>query len=146
MEISKETKVTRVLDAIAAGTSDQNGTVIDMQNFDSVAFIVMFGAIVAGAVTSIKAQQGTQVGGGDMADLLGTAITVADSDDTSMAILEIKRPRERYVRVVVDRGTQNATIDGAIAIQSGPRVKPTTHDATTVLGSELHASPAEGTA
>lgn len=146
MNLLKCGKLTRVMNAVAAGTSDQNSSVIDMQNFDSVTFIAAFGTITAGAVTSIKVQQGADSGLSDAADLEGTAISVADDDDNQIVAVEVVRPRERYVRLVIDRGTQNAVIDGVIAIQTGPRVLPVTHDATTVVGSETHNSPAEGTA
>jgi hypothetical protein len=61
-------------------------------------------------------------------------------------MLEVNQPRERYVRVVVDRGTQNAVVDFGLALQSKPDTAPVTHDATTVVGSEFHQAPAEGTA
>ena len=146
LNLGTQSKMTRVFDAIAAGTSDQNSSIIDMQAFESVTFIVGFGAIVAAAVTSIKVQQGAASNMSDAADLLGTSITVADDDDTSIAIVEVVKPRERYLRVVVDRGTQNATIDFGLAIQTDPKTEPTVHDAATVIGSETHLSPAEGTA
>ena len=146
MNLSKNTKLTRVSNAVAAGTTDINGSVIDMQNWEGVMFIVLFGAITAGAVTSIKAQQGTQSDLSDAADLEGTSVSVADDDDNKAFYLDIYRPGERYVRPVVDRGTQNAVVDGIVAIQYGPRKGPSTHDSTTVGGGELHVSPAEGTA
>lgn len=139
-------KVTRVMNAIAAGTTDQESSVIDMQGFDGVMFIAAFGAITTNAVTSVKAQQGTDATVTDAADLLGTGITVADDDDNQVVVLDIYRPRERYVRCVIDRGTQNAVIDGIVAIQYNGRRQPTTHDATTVVAAESHNSPAEGTA
>lgn len=139
-------KVTRVSNAVAAGTTDINSSEVDMQNFEGVKFYVLFGAITAGAVTSIKAQQDTVTGMAGAADLEGTALTVADDDDNQIAILDVYRPRERFVRCVVDRGTQNAVVDGIIAVQYGPRVMPATNDATTVVGLETHMSPAEGTA
>jgi hypothetical protein len=55
LNMSKETKLTRLLNAVAAGQTDQNGSIIDMQGFESVLFVVAFGTITAGAVTSIKA-------------------------------------------------------------------------------------------
>lgn len=144
--LQKEVKVTRVMNAVAAGTSDQNSSVIDMQGWDGVTFIAAFGAITSGAVTSVKVQQGTDGTVTDAADLEGTAVTVADDDDNQVAIVEVYRPRERYVRLVVDRGTQNAVIDGVIAIQYNGRKQPSTHDSTTVISAESHNSPAEGTA
>lgn len=146
MNLTKNVKVTRVMDAVAAGTTDQNSSEVDMKGFEGVMFIAAFGAIDATAVTSVKAQQGAVTGMGDAADLAGTSISVADDDDNKVVVLDIYRPQERFVRCVIDRGTANAVIDGVIAIQYGPREKPTTHDATTVVGTEVHASPAEGTA
>ena len=128
----------------AAGTTDINGTVLDMSGFDEVAMKVTFGAIVAAAVTSIKAQQGKQSDGSDMADLAGTAITVADTDDDKIKVIRLIRPQERFVRVVVDRGTQNATVASAEYIQLGARKQPAADDAN--VASETHHSPAEGTA
>ena len=143
MNISRGVKFTRVLDAVAAGTSDQNSSSVDMKSYDAVTFCVGFGAITASAVTSIKLQ-----GSGDdssFSDLAGTAITVADSDDDKIVLAEINQPQQRYVRCVVDRGTQNAVIDFAVALQSKANKAPVTQS-STVLGSEFHQAPAAGTA
>lgn len=146
MNLAKNVKVTRVMNAQSAGTTDVNGSVVDMEGFEGVCFLVFFGTIDANAVTSIKAQQGAESDLSDAADLEGTKVSVADDDDNKVAILDIYKPQERYVRVVVDRGTANAVIDGAVAIQYGARELPTTHDSSTVLDCEVHASPDEGTA
>lgn len=145
MNLSKRGKVTRVLNATAAGTTNVNGTTIDMKGFEAVTFVVSFGAIVAGAVTGVKVQQGNQSDMSDASDLAGTAVSVADTDDDKCVVVEINQPLERYVRLVVTRSTQNATIDAGIAIQTRGIVEPVTHD-TTVASSEFHHAPAEGTA
>jgi hypothetical protein len=146
MNLSSNTKITRVLKAVSAGTSDQNGSVIDMRDYEGVMFLVAFGALTATQVTKLKAQGGDLADGTDMADLEGSATTaLADADGNKLLGLDIYRPRSRYVRVVVDRGTANAVIDGAIAIQYGPQIAPPSHD-TTVKAVEVHLSPAEGTA
>ena len=146
MNISKGAKLTRVINATAAGTSAVNGSVIDMKGYDSVTFVVGFGAITSGAVTSIKAQQGAASDLGDAADLAGTSITVADDDDDQAVMLEINQPRERYVRVVVSRATQSSEVDFGLALQSKANTEPVTHDTTTVVGAEFHQAPAEGAA
>lgn len=148
MNLSKMTKITRHNNAVAAGTTDITpSSGIDMQNFEGCLFIVPFGPITAGAATSIKVQQSSDDGSSDTyADLAGTSVTVEDDDDNQVFWVDVYRPRERYLKLIVDRGTQNAVVDGIIAIQYGPKNLPTTHDATTVGGGELHASPAEGTA
>ena len=72
MNLIKNVKVTRALASVAAGTSDKNSSIIDMQNYEGVIFIAAFGAITSGAVTSIKAQQGAASNMSDTADLAGT--------------------------------------------------------------------------
>jgi len=147
MNLSTHGKVTRVSNAVAAGTTDINGSSVDMTGFDAVTFYFLFGAITATAVTACKAQQSGDDGSADaFADLAGTSISVADDDDNKVVALEITNPRERYVRPVVDRGTANAVLDGIIAVQTRAKAEPVTHDAATVVGSEHHHAPAEGTA
>jgi len=146
MNLGTDVKITRVGNAVAAGTTDINSSVVDMSGYEGVLFMVLFGTITDTAVTSTKAQQGAQADLSDAADLAGTGVTVEDTADNQVAWLDIYRPRERYVRCVVDRGTANAVVDGIIAIQYGPMGKPTSHDSSTVLGGEVHASPDEGTA
>lgn len=130
---------------VAAGTSDLNSDIVDTAGFDGVRFIIGFGAITSGAVTSIKVQQDTDAAGSTMADLSGSAITVSDTSDNKIAIAEVFRPRERYLRLVTDRGTQNAVVDFLIVELFHARNEPVTQD-TTVISAEIATSPAEGTA
>jgi|TARA_Y100000034_G_scaffold132026_1_gene194062 hypothetical protein len=148
MNMSKGSEIKRVMNAVAAGTSDQNSSSVDMQNFESVTFIASLGTLSASQVTTMKAQQSSDDGGSDaFADLAATQTdAMADDDDDQCIVLEIVKPRERYVRVVLERATGNAVIDGILAIKTGPRKKPTTHDAATVQTSKTVVSPAEGTA
>ena len=145
MNLSKNSKFTQAVTVTngAAGTSDINGATLDMQNFESVLMRVTFGAIVSSAATSIKAQQGANSGLSDAADLIGTSQTVADSDDEKIFYIDLVKPEERYVRLVVVRATQNATCEASY-LQYNPRKGPTSQG-TNVSG-ELHVSPAEGTA
>ncbi|ODN68409.1 hypothetical protein [Methylobrevis pamukkalensis] len=145
MTLARNVRTIRVLNAVAAGQTDQNGAVLDMANFDGVMFIAAFGTLATGAVTGLKAQQGQEANLADAADLAGSALDIAASDDNRLLVLDIFRPAERYVRAVVTRGTADAVIDCVIAIQYGPRRGPVSQDAT-VAGYETHVSPAEGTA
>lgn len=128
----------------AAGTSDISGTTLDMTGFDGVYCVVRMGAIVANAVTTMKWQSDTVSSfDDDPNDLTGTSITIADDDDGEIFISDLFQPRERYVRVVVPRATQNATVAEAHYVQyrgSGPQ----TQGSGVTL--EQHRSPVEGTA
>ncbi len=145
----EDIKIVRVSNAVAAGTSAANGTAVDMSGYEGVIFLVAFGAIVSGAVTSVKAQQGAASDGSDGADLEGSGVTVADTDDNKIVALDIYRPRQslgKYVRPVVSRATQNATIDSITAILYNGRNKPVALDSTLVALSKSIGSPAAGTA
>lgn len=144
--ITNAVKTIRVMNAVAAGTTDQNSSIVDMKGFEGVRFVALFGALTATQVTQIKVQQDTDSAGGTMADLAGTNTgPLADGDGNDMLITEIIQPRERYVRCVVDRGTANAVIDGVIAELFGPSAEPVAKDGT-VIAQEVHLAPAEGTA
>ena len=146
MNLSKNVKVSSAITptAGAAGTTDINGSTLDMQDYEGVLMVVRFGAITANAVTSIKAQQGAQSDLSDAADLAGTGQTIADTDDEKTFYIDLYKPAERYVRLVVDRGTQNAVVASAEYFQYEPRKVPTSHGAN--VSGETHVSPAEGTA
>jgi hypothetical protein len=126
----------------AAGTTAVNGATVDMSGFEEVMVLVPFGAIVSGAATSIKWQEGSTTS--PTTDVAGTNITVADTDDDTTKVLRIIKPRSRYGRVVVSRATQNATVGAIYYVLSGGSTMPPTDDSTVV--GETHVSPATGTA
>jgi len=145
MNLSKNCKITRHSNAVAAGTTDITpSSGIDMQGFEGCLFIVEMGTITSSAVTSIKVQQSAD--DSSYADLEGTSVTIADDDDNQIFYIDVIKPSDRYLKLIVDRGTANAVVDGITAIQYGARKAPTTHDSTTVGGGETHVSPDEGTA
>lgn len=146
MQLSKNVKIVQVITptAGAAGTTAIEGTVIDTQGFTGALFIVTLGAIVTGAATSLKVQQGTDGTVSDAADLAGTSQTIADDADGKVLYVDVKKPTERYLRLYVSRATQNATIAAAEVILYGPSDAPTSHGST--VSGESFVSPAEGTA
>ena len=131
--------------AVAAGSAAVTSDIVDCSGYDGIRFILAMGAITSGAVTSCKVQQNTANSASGMADLLGSSITIAATDDDKLIITEIIKPQERYLCMITSRATQNAVIDGLIVEFFNPRTKPVTQD-STVATLEVHASPAEGTA
>lgn len=146
--LSKNVKLTRILNAQAAGTDDTlTSSAVDMQGFDTCWFLAAFGTLTASAVTSVKVQQSSDDGVADAySDLEGTSVSIADSRDNDVVPVEITRPTKRYLKLVITRATANAVVDGVFALQGGAHSVPVTHDSTTVVDGELHVSPAEGTA
>jgi hypothetical protein len=138
MELSKQAQLIRVAAGAADGTSAVVSSVVDMANFEGVIF---FGNVATGAANNIvKAQQGMLANGSDMADLAGTANAITANNN--QFLVDIRQPRERYVRVSLARGTTTVTGD-MYALLYGPRIHPVVQPASVKL--ELHVSPAEGT-
>lgn len=144
--VTKRLKVDGTNYAGAAGQTDLTSEAIDTAGYEGVRFIAGFGTIAAGAVTFLKVRQGALSNMTDGADLAGSKIDVADDDDNKIAITDIFRPEERYLDVVFDRGTADATIDFLIVELYGTRKQPVTQDPDTVIAAEIFNSPAEGTA
>lgn len=135
---------------VAAGaTNITDCEVIDTQGYEGARVIVGFGTITAGAVTSVKMQQATAKTSDTAltagADLEGSSITVADTDDNKCVIIDVFRPRERYLQPHILRATQNSVVDFVVYELYGAKKLPVVKDAD-VATQELHASPAEGTA
>lgn len=141
MNLSSRTRIVKVKDHSAAGTSDVVSDFVDTQGFDGVLFLASFG--VAAANNSLKAQQATDSAGGDAADLAGTATASGTSDEDIW--LDIYRPAERYVGVTGLRGT-SSTLESIWAILYGPREMPVDNTTTGTITGELHSEPTEGTA
>lgn len=147
MNLSNMCSAIRVSSAVAAGTTDVTSSAIDMQGYEGALIIFAFGTITSGAVTSCLVHQSSDDGGADAyTALLGSGVTVADDDDNQIVIIDVYKPRERYLKGVIDRATQNAVVDGIFVLRYGASKQPATNDSATVVGREIHRSPAEGTA
>lgn len=144
MSLTKNIKITRVAASASAAQTDVTGSILDMAEFDGVLFIALTGDVTTSSALALKAEQNTANSTSGMAELSGSAaFTASASDaDSKALVLDVYKPRERYVRAVLERGSANAVVDGIIAIQYGAMNKPTTHDAS-VIASALLNDPAE---
>ncbi len=132
--------------AYASGTADRPGAALDMSGFDEVDMVVVFAAIAADAVTSVKAQCDDVASFAGAVDIAGTAQTVAHADDDDVFIIHIAHPPKRYVRVFIDKDASNASGESAVYVQHKPGYKPQSSDVATSIRSEAHVWPAVGTA
>jgi len=141
-------KVTQAIAPAAgvAGTTTLNGAILDMQDWEGVKVEVVFGAITATGVQSVKGQQGNVSNLSDAADLAGSGTTVADSDDEKIVTKVFRNLKDRYFRVVVPRATANCVVASATYTQFGKRKQPHSGLGTGVLAVTEHVSPLEGTA
>ena len=117
MNLSKRVKLVRHSNAVAAGTTvitPSSG--VDTKGFRGCMFVVHWGAIVAGGVQSIEAHQSSDDGSADAyTALAGSKVTVGDDADNKLTWIDVHEPRERFLKCVVNRATQNSAIDSITA-------------------------------
>jgi hypothetical protein len=118
-DLCKVTKLVRASNAVAAGSADSNGDIIDTHGARHALFNFHFGAIVAGAVTGVKIQHSDASNMSGAVDITGSAVSIADTDDDKLVQVEVKHITKRYLRAVVTRATQNATLNGATCLLHG---------------------------
>ena len=119
LDFLKELKLTRVLNAVAAGTTQQTGSQLDMAGFDAVCHVLFLNTVVSGCVLTLQLQD-SSVSGSGMANIANALVTITDAGGATsnlMIVLDVVLPALRYVQCVVTRTTQNATIDAMVAIQ-----------------------------
>lgn len=132
--ILKDALITRVSNAVTAGTSEVDSTALDMQNFNSVLFIVGLNTVVDNCVmTATIKSNPTNSNSGGTTEKAGTAVTAATSSNKTMAV-EMHKPTQRFVYLAFTRTAQNATLDGIWAIQFNPSSVPQTQ---TILAADV---------
>lgn len=135
----KGARLVLVASAATAATTAVNTAVVDTAGFLGVAF---FGTIaVTNAGNTIKVQQGAVANLSDAADLLGTGTATTTNGDA--VLVDVFRPRERFVRAVITRTSSTATGD-IYAVLYGPKTEPVVHGDT--VDADYFVSPAEGAA
>jgi hypothetical protein len=129
----------------AAGTTDiTTAATVDMgadDGYDSVLFVVQFGAMVNLSVVNLTIRHGDSTDP-SQASVATTGNVTSDGTDNTVLMLEVTKPRHRYLKPVLPIATQNAVIDSIIAYQYDSRKRPTTQ-AATVLSKLVFASPAD---
>lgn len=135
--LSEECKITTVA-PVATGTTTITGAALDMAGYDGALFIFRLGTPATD--NSVKITQ-CDTTGGSYADLTGTSVG-SHATDTPL-IVDLKRPREQFLKYVVSRGT-TTTIDIVTIIQYRGRTRGVTQPTNTQV--ERWMFPAEGTA
>lgn len=132
LTLLKDAKITRVNNAASAGTTDQDSSRVDMSGFDSVMFVWLLGDVTSGSVIqAIGKSNAADSTSGSTTEKSGTSITAGASDyDNKLLIVDMPRVQNRYAYSTLVIDTQNAVVDGCIAIQYNAKTLPTTQGST----------------
>lgn len=134
-------RLVKVSDHTAAGTSAITSDIVDTAGYHGVTFFTSLST--ANATNTIKVQQNTTNQTTGMADLAGTSVTSGTTDED--LIVEVFRPAERYLQVVVARGA-STTCESIWAALYGGATELANNSVAGTQKAELHVTPAEGTA
>jgi hypothetical protein len=127
--------------AVSAGTA-VNGAAFDTKDYDGV--VIFCTIATANAGNFLKAQQGAASDLSDAADLAGSKV-ITDSD-ADLAILDLGKPVERYIRGVIIRGGANTATGDMYYVGYNSAQQPVNNDITNTSNVVRLISPAEGTA
>ncbi len=133
--LSKNAKILSAVTPTAgvAAQTEIEGTIVDMLGIYGLLVLIRMGVIAATAVTSIKLEHGDAANLSDAADVEGSSQSIADDDDGEIFALDVSRVTKRYMRVIVTRGTADATVASGEYVQYDPAKGPITQAAGTTI-------------
>jgi hypothetical protein len=140
-----ECKIVFVENSVSAGKATTVGEIVDTAGFGGACFIYKLGSVTDASAITLKIYQGTDSTVSDAAEISGAsaAIASASTDSEQMLVVDVIKPRERYLRPTIVVGTQNAEIDWGLCILYNPSEIPVTQtsalDASTLVVSAAEA-------
>jgi hypothetical protein len=145
--LSDNIKIDQALGYYAAGTTKRTSDILDMSGYDGVVFVIGLGTIIeAGTLDGFVEQNtdNTTVGMARLATTTAYTVTAAAAALTkSCIIIDVWKPRERYLQCNITPAAQNAVILGIVAIRYGGTVKPDAFATLDPLKITQLFSPAE---
>jgi hypothetical protein len=128
-----DTKIVRVLNAVAAGVTQQTTTPVNTTGYDGIMFVCLLNTVVSTCALSLQLQDAAAQGG-PFTNVTGapnpSAIAGAASSNLLLAADCAVSPLKAWVQCLVNRTVANATLDGVLAILYRAKQKPTPLDAT----------------
>lgn len=118
---SENIKITKVADYASSAGTAVDGTALDMSGFEGVIFVARIATANAG--NYLKAQEGDT--SSPTADLAGSKVAAAS--DGQVVVLEVRKPKKRYIRCNIVRAGANTVTGDVYAIQYGNRTPPNTN-------------------
>jgi hypothetical protein len=147
LDLSKEAKVIRVLNSVAAGQVTQNSSIVNGYSYDGILFALLLNTVTATSVITLIGQDNSLNQAGGMTTITDAGgnnaqVQVTDVGGTSsngVMVLDIALPQLQYIRAQVTITTANTAIDGILAILYRSKIRPTTVDATVIAQSYFNA-------
>jgi len=149
MNLLKNTKFYRIGDAVAAANNtDDDSDIVDTSGFNGCLFVCEITDSVDTGVATMTVEQNTANSAVGMAALAAAGVATATSaanDDLNekYLIVDVYRPRERYLRVNRTSATANIAFGTVMAILYENKKGPITQATAEVADSDTAISTAE---
>jgi hypothetical protein len=130
------------LSAAAAGSAGTavDGASVDMSGYEGAMFHCTIATANAGNFIKVQGSDNNS----DWDDLADTAVIAATNAD--IVLIEVLKPKHRYLRPVVIRAGANTATGDLYAIRYGARKEPVQNAEAGVLVEAAVVTPEEGTA
>lgn len=129
--LSDNVKIDQILGYYAAGTTKRTSAIIDMSGFDGVVFVASLGTLIEAGTVDVFPEQSETNATTYMAEIAGTAAYTVTAEAAALTysciIVDVWRPRERYLQCNITPAAQNAVILGIVAIRYGGALRPELH-------------------
>lgn len=135
-EIGNDCTFKRVAGYQDIGEADLSASAVDTLGFDGCCFLISVGAIAETAAPAFKVQHSDDDGSSDAyGDIAGAAVTLSETNDDTVAYIEIVGQRKRYLKLVAAQAAASAIVESAIALLYGGSSRPVAQSAADVSGS-----------
>jgi len=132
-QLLSDVEIIRASTAVAASQTNTTGNMVDTKGYDGAMFILGMGAATATSVITLYAKGAASTSSTAAVTYSVNATvteTTANIADGTNLVLDIYKPRHRYLWPHYSIATANAAIDGCTALLYGAAVKPTTQPAS----------------
>ncbi len=110
-----------------------NGNVIDMEGWSGIEYEFNLGTMAAGATFDARVVSSANANMSGNTNVANAAITqVANTSNTSLVLLDIWRPTDRYVKLVTTPATANSTFSVVVRQYRRAGILPPTQAASTL--------------
>lgn len=127
-----------------ASNTDNNSDIIDMANYEGAIFIVPIEDSAATGIATLKVEQSTANSDGAMAAIAGASAaktcTINDDLNGTLLIVEVYRPRERYIQAVETSSVANIAFGTMTVILYGMRKTPVTAHSTVSTAASVSSA------
>jgi hypothetical protein len=134
--------------ALAAGSTVHNYEAVDMSGYDGAMFIVTVSTFTTASVTNAHAEMSATSSFASASDIAGSAVNFLSTEYSAdvSGVIDIYRPEQRWVRLVLDRATANASIASPIILQYNANKLPATYSTVRVADVVILAGTSSGSA